>query len=358
MATTLPKRVLVTGISGNLGCRLAPLLENYEVISADLNPPPAGVRAGEFHRVDLSTSDGREQLARLVLNSGVEAVLHLAFVVDQVRTGILDRDRMRQTNVEGTRRLLESVAEANSAVSSGSEPHKSRPQVCLFVYLSSVSAYGTGHADLLTEDAPLAAHSLPYAVDKRETDLLCQQMFPRLGGAALYIFRPHIYAAAGTQNWLIDGVRGRASGRGWLAQFARRIGWHVPVLLPASANSATPLQFVHTDDVARTLAWTLAHFRDGANEIFNLAGEGPLPLNECARMAGTPVIQLGSESSIRFLLKMFYAMGLSAVPPEALPYYLAPPTMDTSRLRASLGQDYEQVVRHSTRSALENALGR
>jgi archaemetzincin len=29
----------VTGISGNLGCRLAPLLENYEVVSADLYIP-------------------------------------------------------------------------------------------------------------------------------------------------------------------------------------------------------------------------------------------------------------------------------------------------------------------------------
>jgi nucleoside-diphosphate-sugar epimerase len=354
MGQTALRRILVTGISGNLGRRLAPLLAGYEVVSADLYPPPSGVRAGEFHRVDLSTPDGREILARLVLDSGAEAVLHLAFVVDQVRSGILDRERMRQTNVEGTRRLLEAVAEANASGRATPE----EPRIRLLVYLSSVSAYGTGHAPLLSEDAPLAAHSLPYAVDKRETDLLCQQMFLRLGGAALYIFRPHIYAAAATQNWLIDGVRGRASGRGSLARLARRLGWRVPVLLPAEADTSTELQFVHTDDVARTLAWTLAHFRAGALEIFNLAGEGPLALEECARLAGTPVVRVHTERTVRFLLRIFYKLGLSAVPAEALPYYLQPPTMDTRRLRATLGKDYEEVVRYTTRAALEDALQR
>jgi len=351
MGDSTPRKVLVTGISGNLGCRLAPLLGGLEVISADLRPPPPGVRAGEFHPVDLSAPEGREKLARLVMESGTEAILHLAFVVDQVRSGILDRERMRQTNVEGTRRLLEAVAETNSA-------HPAGPRVRLVVYLSSVSAYGTGQRAPLGEDAPLAAHSLPYAVDKRETDLLCQQMHAKLGGAAVYIFRPHIYAAAATQNWLIDGVRGRASGRGWLARLARRTGWHVPVLLPASADAAAPLQFVHTEDVARTLAWTLAHFRPGALEVFNLAGDGPLALQDCARLAATPILRAGSAGWVRFLLRVFYALGISAVPSEALPYYLAPPIMDTRRLRAALGNDYAEVVRYTTRAALEDALGR
>jgi len=56
------------------------------------------------------------------------------------------------------------------------------------------------------------------------------------------------------------------------------------------------------------------------------------------------------------LLRLFYALGISAVPAEALPYYLAPPTMETSRLRAALGKDFEELVRYSTRAALEESL--
>ncbi|HXZ18584.1 MAG TPA: NAD-dependent epimerase/dehydratase family protein [Candidatus Acidoferrales bacterium] len=340
------RRVLVTGISGNLGRRLAPLLEGYEVISADLFPPPAGVRAGEFHSVDLSAAEGREALARLIAASRVDAVLHLAFVVDQVRTGILDRERMRQTNVEGTRRVLESVAEAN----------RGGTQVRLLVYLSSVSAYGTGQPALIREDAPLAAHTLPYAIDKRETDLLCQQMFERLGGAALYIFRPHIYAGAGIHNWLIDGVCGRASGRGWLARWARRRGWHIPVALPHGADLENRIQLVHADDVARLLAWTVKSYRAGSLEIFNVAGDGAMTLEECMRTSRTPVIRMGGERTVRMMLRVFYALGVSAVPAEALPYYLAPPTMDTSRLRGLLGKDFKEVVEYSTQEALEDSL--
>jgi nucleoside-diphosphate-sugar epimerase len=241
---------------------------------------------------------------------------------------------------------LESVAEAN----------RSAMRVQLFVYLSSVSAYGTNHAPGIREDAPLSGHTLPYAIDKRETDLLCQQVFPRLGGAALCIFRPHIYAGAGIQNWLIDGVCGRASGKGWLARVAQRRGWHVAVLLPGSADAKHAIQLVHADDVARTLAWTVAHFREGALEILNLAAEGTLTLEECAEMARTPILRPGGERTVRFLLRLSYACGLSAVPVEALPYYLAPPTMDTTRLRSTLGKDFEVVMRYTTRAALEDTL--
>jgi len=340
------RRVLVTGISGNLGRRLAPLLEGYEVISADLFPPPVGVRAGEFHAVDLSTAEGREKLGRMVVESGVDAVLHLAFVVDQVRSGILDRERMRQTNVEGTRRVLESVADAN----------RGGTRVRLLVYLSSVSAYGTGQPGMIREDAPLLGHTLPYAIDKRETDLLCQQMFGQLGGAAMYILRPHIYAGAGIQNWLIDGVCGRASGRGWLARWARRRGWHIPVALPRGANLGNRIQLIHADDVARILAWTLENFRAGTLEIFNVAGDGAITIEESVRLSQTAVVRAGGERTVRMLLRLFYGLGISAVPAEALPYYLAPPTMETSRLRAALGKDFEEVVRYSTRAALEESL--
>ena len=340
------RRVLVTGICGNLGRRLAPLLEGYEVISADLFPPPATVRAGEFHAVDLSSPEGRERLAHIVMESGVDAVLHLAFVVDQVRTGILDRERMRQTNVEGTRRLLEAVAEANRATT----------QVRLVVYLSSVSAYGTGQSAMIREDAPLTGHTMPYAIDKRETDLLCKQMFGRLNSAAMYIYRPHIYAGAGVQNWLIDGVCGKASGRGWLAEWARQRGWRIPVALPRGANVGNPIQLIHVDDVARILVWTLKNFHCGALEIMNVAAAGTLTIEECVQMSQSAVVRVGGERTVRMLLRLFYLLGLSAVPAEALPYYLAPPTMDTSRLHAALGNDYEEIVRYSTRAALEESL--
>ncbi len=167
-------RLLVTSISGNLGRRLAPLLAGYELITADLHPPPAGLPAGKFIQADLSTPEGQKKVAEVIRNEGVEAVLHLAFVIDQVRTGIVDLERMWRANVQATEKLLEATSEAN----------RSALRVRLFVFPSSVSAYGPQPPPLVREDAPLAAHTMPYAVHKRESDHICQRLYPQFGGCA------------------------------------------------------------------------------------------------------------------------------------------------------------------------------
>lgn len=339
-------RILVTGISGNLGRRLAPLLEEFEIVSVDMHPPAAGSPAGKFIQLDLSSEAGQKGIARIVENEQIDAVIHLAFVIDPVRTGIVDVDRMWQVNVAATQHLLDAIAERNHDTT----------HVRLFVFPSSVSAYGPDLLDRVREDAPLKAHTLPYAIHKRESDLICQQMFGRLGGCAMYIYRPHIYGGASVDNYILRAIRGRASGRGWLARLFDRRGWKVHALLPKGSEGGL-LQFVHVDDVARILLWTLKNFRPGELQIFNLAGSGPtISFGECVRLAKTPVIRLGSVKQIERVLKFFWKIGLSGVPAESIPYYLTTYTMDTSRLEAALGTERDRIIRFTAREALLDAL--
>ena len=144
---------------------MAPLLSGYDLVTVDLYPPPKDLPCGKFVQLDLSSPEGQAQLFPLLSEERIEAVLHLAFVIDPVRTGIVDVSRMRQANVAATQRLLEAVAEANSAETA----------VRLFVFPSSVSAYGPDLPGRVTEDAELRAHTLPYAVHKREADEICQK---------------------------------------------------------------------------------------------------------------------------------------------------------------------------------------
>ncbi len=335
------RRILVTGISGNLGRRLAPLLAGCEIVSVDLKPPE-GVPAGKFHSLDLSEPAGQETLCRMVADEAIEAVLHLAFVIDPVRTGITDLRRMWCANVQATGRLLEAIAKRNSGETA----------VRLFVFPSSVSAYGSDLPGQVSEEARLAARGFPYAVHKREADELCRRMHSRLGGCAVYIFRPHIYAGRTVDNFILRAFRGQASGRGRLARLFERRGWRAPVLLPASARSENLIQFVHVDDVARVLRWTLDHYMPGRLAVFNLAAPGPpISFEECARLARTPILHLPSRQLVELLLRLFWAVGLSGVPPESLPYFLGSYTMDTTRLRAELAGDYEAVLRHCSREA-------
>jgi nucleoside-diphosphate-sugar epimerase len=131
----------------------------------------------------------------------------------------------------------------------------------------------------------------------------------------------------------------------------------VPTLVPTPSRGENLFQFVHVDDVARVLLWTLQHFRPGFLGIFNLAGWGPaVSLGECAWQAGTPIIRLPSEGMVRALLSLFWTIGLSGIPPQALPYFLGSYTMDTTRLQRELGTDFETIVQYSSREALRDAL--
>lgn len=339
--------MLVTGISGNLGRRLAPLLAGYEIVSVDLHPPGSSTPTGKFVRLDLSDPVGQQQLGHLIETEQIEAVLHLAFVIDPARTGIVDQQRMWRTNVAATQQLLESIARIN----------RERACVRLLIFPSSVSAYGPDLPAHVREDAHLLAHTLPYAVHKRDADQICQQMHGRLGGCAVYIYRPHIYAGHTVDNFILRAFRGKASGRGWLARTFERRGWKLPTLVPTSANGENLFQFVHVDDVARVLLWTLQHFRPGFLGIFNLAGSGPpISFRECARLAGTPIIRIPSTGLVLALLRLFWAIGLSGVPPEALPYFLGSYTMDTTRLQRELGTQLKEIVRYSSREAFLDSL--
>src|SRR5436190_8237395 len=111
MGETKPT-VLVTGISGNLGLRLLPQLADFDVIAVDLNPPSTDLPL-RFERMDLGQEESCRQLFLLLRDSQASAVVHLAFVLDPVRTGVLDVNRMWQINVAGTARVMEAITEAN-----------------------------------------------------------------------------------------------------------------------------------------------------------------------------------------------------------------------------------------------------
>src|SRR5947208_13982119 len=157
--------VLVTGISGNLGLRLLPQLADFNVVGVDLNPPQTNLPLS-FERMDLGQEESCRQLYLLMRQTNPVAVVHLAFVIDPVRSGVLDVERMWQINVAGTARVMEAITEANRTGEEG---------VKQFIFPSSVSAYGPNLPALATEDSPLDAHTLPYAIHKQQSDEVVQQ---------------------------------------------------------------------------------------------------------------------------------------------------------------------------------------
>ena len=86
----------------------------------------------QFERMDLGGEESCRQLFHLLRDTRAEAVVHLAFILDPVRAGVLDVDRMWQINVAGTARVMEAITEVN---------HE-ETIVKKFVFPSSVAVYG------------------------------------------------------------------------------------------------------------------------------------------------------------------------------------------------------------------------
>lgn len=338
--------VLVTGVSGNLGQRLLPLLTGYNVVGIDMAEPPAQYPM-RFEKIDLGNEAATARLVSLLRETNVCAVVHLAFVIDPVRTGVLDVDRMWQINVAGTVRIVEAIAEVN----------RKGGGVRKFIFPSSVSAYGPRLDRPAVESSPLRAHTLPYAVHKRESDEVVQCRANSMGACSTYILRPHIYAGATMQNYLVGSLRGTPTGRGKLGVRFRKKGVRLPLAIPFDRRYMDNLfQFVHVDDVARLIAFILAGADgSGALTLLNVAGRGdPLTFRSCAEIAKSKIIRVPGEITCRLLLKIFWALGISGIPPDALPYMLGSYVMDTTSLRTFLGVEYTNVIRYTVEDALRD----
>ena len=342
--------VLVTGVSGNLGTRLLPMLSGYKLVGVDLRPPDS-VAPMDFHSMNLGQELSCRELTQLIRQSGASAVVHLAFVVDPQRTGVLDVDRMWQINVAGTARVMEAISVVN----------RTGGHVRQFIFPSSVSAYGPETPGPVKEDFPLRAHTLPYAIHKRESDEVVRYRAESLGDCRTYILRPHIFAGASVQNYLVGVLRGTAFGNSPRAARMRARRQRLPLMLPAGRKYAEKLfQFVHIDDVARLLVYLLQRpHSDSPITILNVAAHGkPLSIRECAELAQARIQRVPSCAVCRMILRVLWRRGISSVPPEALPYMIGSYTMDTTRLQQLLGRDYPEVMHYSVEEALRDCFVR
>src|SRR5579862_5451644 len=341
--------ILITGVSGNLGQRLIPQLSEYSVVGVDI-VPPAHSQIDRFVPLDLGTEESTRELLLLLRESPPVSVVHLAFVIDPVRTGVLDVERMWRINVAGTARVMEAITEANRTTDEG---------VKQFIFPSSVSVYGPNLREPATEESPLAAHTLPYAVHKKQADEVVQQRCTSVRGCSVYILRPHIYAGASVENYLIGAFRGTPGGKSGRAQKMRDEGKRLPCMLPRGQQYLdNKIQFVHVDDMARLIKHILQREPESQRlTVLNVAGRGePLTFAQCIQMARAKLIRVPGSWAMRQVLKFLWKQKISNIPPDAVPYMTGQYVMNTERLRRFLGPEYDHVIQHSIADAFADSV--
>jgi nucleoside-diphosphate-sugar epimerase len=339
--------VVVTGISGNLGQRLAPMLADYSVVGIDVTPPAAAI--DRFVPLDLGREESTRELFLLLRELQPASVVHLAFVIDPQRSGVVDVDRMWQINVAGTARVMEAITEAN---------RNAGANIRQFIFPSSVSAYGSDMPDAVTEDAPLAAHTLPYALHKKESDLVVQQRAPALRNCSVFILRSHIFAGASVENYLMGAFRGTPNGKSARAARMREQGKRLPCMLPFGKKYLhNKIQFIHVDDMARLIVCLMQREPEAQRlTTLNVAGRGDaLTFEQCIQMAHAKLLRVPGKWGMRKVLQVLWGMKVSAIPPDAVPYMTGQYIMNTERLKKFLKMDYEQVIRYSISDAFADS---
>jgi nucleoside-diphosphate-sugar epimerase len=341
--------ILITGVSGQAGTCLLRQLKDFQVIGADISEPALPEELFRFETIDLAEERSCDQLLDLMRAYRPEAIVHLAFVTDARQAGLLDEKAMWQTNVFGTSRVIEAIAEHNRMTGG----------VGKFVFTSSAAVYGPELALPVTEDALLQARALVSAEQQQEADRTVQDRADGLGKCKTYILRPAAYAGAGARNYQLTALRGVPSGRGLLGERLLRRGVRLPLLLPSRGDHLDHrFQFVHVEDVARLIAYIVRRKQaDPQLTILNVAGRGdPLSLRRCTEIAAIAVKRLPGKGFCRHAMRLLWDWGASDVPPQMLDYLLGSCALETARLRSFLGEEYRSVIQHTCEEALIESL--
>jgi nucleoside-diphosphate-sugar epimerase len=202
----------------------------------------------------------------------------------------------------------------------------------------------------VTEDSVLAAHTLPYAVHKKQSDEVVQQRASALRGCSVYILRPHIFAGASVENYMLGAFRGTPNGKSARAEKMRSESKRLPCMLPRGPQYLdNKIQFVHVDDMARLIAHILHRDPEAKRlTILNIAGRGePLTFGRCIEIAQAKLVRVPGRWAMRLALQLLWNWQISAIPPDALPYMTGEYIMNTDRLRSFLSGEYENIIRYT-----------
>lgn len=294
--------MLVTGASGFVGRKVIAMLaarrEQFQaLVAVDLRDPPEAERR---EGVTYATCDIRDPaIADLMVGHDVDTVVHLAAIVTPGRN--TTRELEYSIDVDGTRNVVEACL---------------RSGVKLFVYTSSGAAYGY-HADnpawLRETDRLRGNPEFSYSDHKRLVEEMLAEYrstHPELGQL---IFRPGTILGENVSN-PISQIFDRPAITGVL-------------------GSEIPFVFVWDDDVAACIAKGVLERRTG---IFNVAGDGAIPLREIARRLGKPYLPIPA-SLMKAVLGALKASGVTDRGGEQVNFLRYRPVLDNTRLKEEFG---------------------
>jgi nucleoside-diphosphate-sugar epimerase len=322
MSTINPRRVVITGATGNVGTSLVRVLSESEEIGSVVGlarRTPAWTPAKtEWVRADVA--DETEDLVRTF--TGADAVVHLAWRFQPTR----DPVATWRANVLGSLSVFDAVATAG---------------VPVLIHASSVGAYSPGPKGQAVDES-WPTHGWPTASYCREKAYLERVL------DAFEPARPQIRVVRMRPAFLFKEEAASEQRRIFGGRFlpGQLIRPELLRLLPSVPGLR--FQALHTDDAARAFQLALTTDVRGA---FNLAAEPPIDADLLGELLGAKLVPVPG-SVVRSTLSAAWHLHLAGASPQLLDAVLRLPLLDCSRARRDLGWETE----HSAADALKEVL--
>jgi UDP-glucose 4-epimerase len=294
--------VLVTGVSGVLGGRLARRLSEdpgvSRVIGVDVVPPRGDIGTVRFVRADIRNP----VIAKVITQEDVDTVVHASVASNPDLLG--GRMSMKEHNIIGTMQLLAACQRA--------------PGLERLVVKSSSEVYGSSNRDpaMFTEDmGPRRVPRTGYGKDVLEIEGYVRGFARRRPEVSVTVLRSAPLLSPTTTTALSDYLSLNP----------------IPKVMGFDAR----IQLLHYDDLVGALHHaTLA----GVAGTFNVANAGVLPMSQAIRrlerlVMPVPAFALGGFGSAVRRARL----GMGSFSPDQLSYLTYGRGLDTSRMRNVLG---------------------
>jgi len=276
-------KVAITGVAGYFGRKIMERLERNEevekVVGISRRKYDHSFSKLDYHRMDVRS----DKLGELFAENEVDAVVHLAFVLNPIH----NKKEMRSIDIEGAKNVLEASERAG---------------VKKIIMTSSTTVYGTWpNSPVYTEESPVKPHpTYYYSRHKVEIEKVCNAFKEKNDNITLTIFRPCLVLGPTTEQF-----------------YAKLLNWPI---LPLVGGSNPEMQFIHEDDIGRAYEFFLMNSHEG---VFNIVGEGTISWKEVIETAGKKAVKM-PDSVLYPLLKALWGLHLVQIPPEILDFVKYP----------------------------------
>jgi UDP-glucose 4-epimerase len=291
------RKVLITGISGGKGRRLARnLLErrgSYQVSGVDRVNWEARPRQIRLSVVDVR----KKKFEDVIRRERPDSIVHLA----SIRHFNTHPAVRHEVNVNGTRRMIE------FAIAHG---------VKQIVIPTSSYVYGAlpENPYYMDESFPLSvSRTYPEMRDLAEQDMTASASMWQHPEVRISVLRP-----VNVLGYHVHSTIGR---------YLRRS--RVPTVLGFDPM----IQFIHEDDLAEAIALAIEHDLRG---VFNIVGPGAVPLHVAIEEIGGSAVPL-PEGIVRPAIRRLFRWGLYSLPSGAMDFVKYQCTLDGSRFRKATG---------------------